>query len=98
MKGAGYVLAGFVVAAVGLGAIGILAAGEGVGSNPALQGFRAAIQVLAGGLVSVVSHYLGRRHDREGLPCPVCSGEFRTEEAFLAHPCAVRAVAAGQTP
>lgn len=92
MKVAYLVLIAFVVACVSLLIADFLHTSDGrVSSNPALNGLRGAVQSLATGLVGVVSHYLGRRHEEEKLRCPKCEGTFPEDGAFLAHPCALQA-------
>jgi len=77
------VLIAFVVACVALGAVTLI---DSDNAGPAVTGLRAAVTGLATGLVSVVSHYMGRKHDEsDRLVCPLCTGKYPDDDSFKAH-------------
>lgn len=84
-----YVLIAFVCSVLAVTLLGLLD-----GSAPAVVRVGAAATTLAGGLVALVGHYLGRKHDEDPKPrCPICKGEFPDDEVFKQHSCALAAVA-----
>ena len=82
-----YIAAGFLGATVALVAVILLNPST---AEQGVVGLRAAVTVLAGGLVSVVSHQLGRKYSE--VRCPICHGTWPSDGAFKQHECARAAV------
>lgn len=82
-----YIAAGFLGALAALVLVILLNPST---AHQGIVGLRAAVTVLAGGLVSVVSHQLGRKYT--DVRCPICHGTWPSDGAFKQHECAQNAI------